>query len=359
MKETTIRFLHSIILTGAVCAIGWMADAIELPWVAALPFVFLLFRAEVRPLLLSHQLVITNLVLIAVATGVGTFSQNSAIYGSMWFASALGLLALNTLLCVTTRLNRERFFWSALVHTSILLVMVGGLAKAHWKQEGMVNLLEGQTAAAMMETQMGQPTGNQRELPFPIRLDDFTVEFYQEKEEIYVYDLNESMDEPAATMQLDAKSPVTVGGKTITYVGRKKQQFAPAPNHPPIEVDGVELDVDGTRMTMPINGSGVREGQLGFLFHQATGAPKLYKSKVSVLDDKGKVVLTKEVVVNDPLIMDGWWVYQTSWGETKNGLYSGLQFVRDPGLPYVLIGMTILMVGLMVQLVIPRRRAKS
>ncbi len=358
MKETTIRFLHSIILVGAVCAIGWMADAIEMPWVAALPFVFLLFRAEVRPLLLSHQLLIISLVVIAIGTGVGTFSQNSAIYGSMWFASAIGLLALNTLLCVITRLNRERFFWSALVHTSILLVLVGGLAKAHWKQEGMVNLLEGQTGSAMMETVMGQPTGYQRELPFPIRLDDFTVEFYEEKEEIYVYDLNESMDKPTATMALDGDTAVEVGGKRVKYVGRKKQQFAPAPNHPPIEVDGIELDVGGTRITLPVNGSGVREGQLGFMFHQARGAPKLYKSKVSVLDENGKVVQTKEVVVNDPLILDGWWVYQSSWGESKNGLYSGLQFVRDPGLPYVLIGMTILMVGLMVQLVIPRRRAK-
>jgi hypothetical protein len=358
MKETTIRFLHSIILTGAVCAIGWMADAIEMPWLTPLPFVFLLFRAEVRPLLLSHQLVITVLIVIAIGTGVGTFSQNTAIYGSMWFAAAIGLLALNTLLCVVTRLNRERFFWSALVHTAILLVMVGGLTKAHWKQEGMVNLLEGQTGNAMMETEMGQPTGYQRETPFPIRLDDFTVEFYEEMEEVYVYDLNASMDKPSATMALDPEAPVKVGGKTVTYVGRKKQQFAPAPNHPPIEVDGVELDISGTRITLPVNGSGVREGQLGFMFHQARGAPKLYKSKVSVLDDKGKVIKTQEVVVNDPLIMDGWWVYQSSWGESKNGLYSGLQFVRDPGLPYVLIGMTILMIGVLVQLVIPRRRVK-
>jgi hypothetical protein len=351
--------MHSIILTGAVCAFGWMADAIELPWLTALPFVFLLFRTEVRPLLLSHQLVITAMVVISIGTAVGTFSQNSAIYSSMWFAAAIGVLALNNLMCIVVRLNKDRFFWSALVHTSVLLVMVGGLTKAHLKQEGMVNLLEGQVGTAMMVTKMGQPTGNQLETPFPIRLDEFTVEFYEEAEQVYIYDLDASMDKPAKMIDATAKSSATVGGKTVTVVGRKKQKFAPAPNHPPIEVDGLELDVSGTKVTLPVNGSGVRDGQLGFMFHQARGAPKLYKSKVSVLDGEGKVLETQEVVVNDPLIRDGWYVYQSSWGETKNGLYSGLQFVRDPGLPYAFIGMTIMMIGLCVQLVIPRRRASK
>ncbi len=38
MKETTKRFMQSIILVGVICAIGWMADAIEMQWLTVMPF---------------------------------------------------------------------------------------------------------------------------------------------------------------------------------------------------------------------------------------------------------------------------------------------------------------------------------
>ncbi len=316
-------------------------------------------RHALRPLLLSFQLVIVLFVVLTLATAAGTFTQHPEFYSSMWFASAIGLLALNNLLCLVVRLSKDRSFWSALIHVSVLLVLAGGLAKAHWKEEGMVNLLVGQVGTVMMETEMGRPTGHQKELPFPLRLDDFVVEFYEEKEQVHVYDLSASHEKPAALLDVEAKEPVTVGGKSVRILGKTTQQFQPAPNHPPIDIEGFELEVDGKKVMVQADGQGVREGELGFLYHEARGAPKLYKSSVSVLDDKGKVIETKEVVVNDPLIRDGWWVYQSNWGETKNGLYSGLQFVRDPGLPYVFVGMALMIVALIVQLVVPRRRRTS
>ena len=117
----------------------------------------------------------------------------------------------------------ERWRWSRLgvyaVHSSVVLLLVGGLMGSLFGFEGMANIAEGESVQTIRLRNSNQV----RELGFAIRCDDFDVSFYD------------------------------------------------------------------------------------------TGAPKEFRSELSIIE-QGKVVLKKDIIVNDPLRYKGINVYQASYG---------------------------------------------
>lgn len=72
-------------------------------------------------------------------------------------------------------------------------------------------------------------------------------------------------------------------------------------------------------------------------------AVKDFKSKLAVLDE-GKIALTGTVRVNHPLKYKGWAFYQASY-DSKEFNWSGLEVVKDPGVPFVFFGFILLNAG--------------
>jgi hypothetical protein len=70
---------------------------------------------------------------------------------------------------------------------------------------------------------------------------------------------------------------------------------------------------------------------------------KDYWSTLSILEE-GRPVLSKRIEVNDPLEHRGYWIYQADYRE-DDPTFSGLQVVRDPGLPFVWGGLLGLCAG--------------
>jgi len=74
-----------------------------------------------------------------------------------------------------------------------------------------------------------------------------------------------------------------------------------------------------------------------------------YRSRVTVTEpDKAPYVAN--VRVNQPLRVQGYHIYQMSWGQTSDRMgrpmvYTVLQFIRDPGLPLVYAGFALLFLG--------------
>ncbi len=73
---------------------------------------------------------------------------------------------------------------------------------------------------------------------------------------------------------------------------------------------------------------------------------KQYHSRLSVLEG-GRPVLQKTIGVNDPLSYKGYSFYQANFRRDDPG-YSGLQVVRDPGLPFVYTGLVMMVLGVIV-----------
>lgn len=351
------RYLMAVAAVAAVALAGAGGDALGWPWLVLVPLFLLLVRADLRAVMVSNELAVTIFLVLAAVVAAATFGTGSGLFGSCWFAGLGGVLAVNCLLCIITRLNRERTFWSALFHGAVLLVLAGGLVKGSFKEEGEVNLHVGEIATTMAVTQ-GDGTVVEEPLPFPLRLDDFEIEFYESQRQVLLYDLAANHEQPAATLPLTEGAAVAVGERLVRFVGERSRSFAPMPDHPEVTVREVVIDCAGEEVALTMAGRGMRSGDVGLVLGQEQGKPRRFQSRLAVLDERGREVVGKEVVVNDPLIHDGWWLYQANWGEAEGGRYSGIRVVRDPGLPLVLGGLALLLLGMAAELLLPGRRAR-
>ena len=93
-----------------------------------------------------------------------------------------------------------------------------------------------------------------------------------------------------------------------------------------------------------MEGRPVRHKDLAFMYRESSGGAKVYRSDISVLDKDGTELDRKTIVVNNPLIHDGCWLYQSNW-DPNNLSYSGIQAVKDPGMMIVFAGLILLALG--------------
>ncbi|MDA3927014.1 MAG: cytochrome c biogenesis protein ResB [Kiritimatiellae bacterium] len=78
---------------------------------------------------------------------------------------------------------------------------------------------------------------------------------------------------------------------------------------------------------------------------------KEYRSRITITEP-GKDPYVKNVRVNHPVYVDGYHIYQMSWGQSQNRqgqpvTYTVLQFIRDPGLWFVYSGFVIIFAGIL------------
>ena len=76
-----------------------------------------------------------------------------------------------------------------------------------------------------------------------------------------------------------------------------------------------------------------------------------YRSQVTITEP-GKPSYAATVRVNHPVYVQGYNIYQMSWGQSKDVYgrpvtYTVLQFIRDPGLPVVYAGFAVLFAGIL------------
>jgi cytochrome c biogenesis protein ResB len=70
---------------------------------------------------------------------------------------------------------------------------------------------------------------------------------------------------------------------------------------------------------------------------------KNYRSTLTVVKD-GRDVMTQEIKVNHPMFYEGFGFYQANF-DPRNPNYSGIEVVKDPGLPIVTFGLWALIAG--------------
>lgn len=74
--------------------------------------------------------------------------------------------------------------------------------------------------------------------------------------------------------------------------------------------------------------------------------PKRYASEVEIYTEEGDYYKTM-IEVNKPFSVNGWKIYQFSYDERfgKNNTVSIFELVTDPWLPYVYIGIGMMLLG--------------
>lgn len=91
------------------------------------------------------------------------------------------------------------------------------------------------------------------------------------------------------------------------------------------------------------NAKFVNNNKIALILRNKETDPKAYRSSISVLEND-KVVKTKMLEVNSPLVYGGYYFYQSNF-DPKNPNYSGVSVVKDPGVYIVFLGFFMLVVG--------------
>lgn len=349
----------SALATSAVVIFGIAGEIVGVPWVLLIPGVAIVAWPAARRLATTHEFAAILSLALVVAVFIGTMTQNRPMFSSTWFVGLMGLIALSSVLCLIDKLPRVRKCPYIFVHGAVLLVLAGAAAKNYGKEEGFLHMNIGRVTNKMLVMRNGEiakdadgkPTGEVRNLPFSVRLDDFRVEFYDPKAQLFVF--KEGEENAVAALDLSKREEAVVEGRKVKALGVRETAVAPMPGHPPILSTVADFEVDGNRGNIR-EGEAVTIGNLALVFRSRPGKPKLYESKLSILDAEGNVVKTQEVVVNAPLVHDGWWLYQADW-DPMDLTYSGIQVVKDPGAVPAMIGLVLLGLGALAKVRLPLR----
>jgi len=345
-------FLFSLIVVGAMVGIGVLAQGLDLPWILGVPVVVCILYGRTRLLLTAMEFPAVLISVLAVLTVVGTMLYGPAFFGQFWFVTLMGLLGVSSFLCLVKQIPKMRRVGYILIHSSIIVVLAGSATRSYLKEEGMVHLVVGDSTDLMIVMEEGRQIDREARLPFTVRLDDFQVEFY---EMVYVFLPEESA--PVIALNVERSRETDVAGAHIKVLGSRIHESPSSPGNPPVSRRFAIIEVDGEKGEIPANVS-MGNDKLTLLYKPDSGDVKLYQSRVTILDNEGNELKTQDVVVNHPLIHDGWWLYQSNWNP-RDLQYSGLQAVRDPGLPIALAGLLILVMGVLLKIRLPRRRKEG
>jgi len=319
----------------------------------------------------SIKLAIWLLSLIAFFSLIGTFIAQSTIYSSWWFILLLVLFSLNLGVCILNRLPlKNRSLGSFLAHISVLIILLGALIGIIFGQKAFLKISETEEVNSFFFHGKNIPLG------FSIRLNDFIYnENIDAKEKLLVYQHAKlekdvyDLGSEQAIMQSQgflAQVPVHMGIeqaigntgykiKAVRYVAdfvmdtSTKNVFSRSaePNNPALQVElkdpkgkvkSAWLFARFPDMHQEIS------ADLQIKYNWAPRRPKDFISKVTILKD-GKEILSRDIQVNEPLNFAGYNFFQSSY-DTQDLSWSGLQIVKDPGVPLIYAGFILLIVGL-------------
>ena len=346
------RFVFGLALVAVMAGVGVLGEVLDLHWIVGFPVVGLIVWKDSRRLMTTMEFSVTLITVLALLTVIGTLFYGMPFFWQFWFATLMGLMGVSSFLCLVEQLPKTRRIGYVLIHASIIIVIAGATLRTYQKEEGMVHLLVGRTTEWMSVMEGGKQIEREVRLPFQVRLDEFSVEFY---EMVYVFVPGDQG--PVASLSVERGHETDVSGSHIRVVGSRVAETVVAPGMPPRKQHIAIVEVDGEVGEIPAD-TPVGNEKFALLYKTDSGEVKLYQSKVTLLDDAGNELVTQDVLVNHPLVYDGWWLYQSNWNP-KNLKYSGLHAVRDPGLPFAFVGLVILVLGVLLKIRLPRRRKEG
>lgn len=344
------NFLFSVLLMGSTAAAAAVTQALGYQFLIIIPAIGFILWKTTRQLLTSQEFSVSLMAILALLTMEGTI-LHPMIFEQFWFASLLGLMGISSFLCLVDKVPRLRRLSYILIHASIIIVIAGAAMKTYLKEEAYLPIYVGQTATAARAMEKGETLNKALELPFQVRLDDFKVEFYDSTPMVHVF--KPGQRQPVVSLNVDNKEEFTIAGSRIKTLGTRTESVSPSPDHPPINVPVADIELDGNPGVL-VEGKAAGNEDFIVLYARQQGQVKKYESTISILDKDGNLKVTQDVVVNSPLIYDGWWLYQSNW-DPNNLSFSGIHMVRDPGITVAFAGLVILVLGVLMKIRIPRK----
>ncbi len=243
-----------------------------------------------------------------------------------------------------------------LFHAGFWVALSCGLMGAADLQRVIIPLYEGKATSRGYEASSKSMT----ELPFEVYLQNFEMQEYSPQ--LALYDQQQSRLLPDDLRQVqDMAEGMAVSWDRLTlrverYLpsGRVDSSGVPVPTDSPegmpyVRIAGISGDEEvagwvstGSPFEAP---SVVRAGSR--LIVLIPGAPKKFRSRITIRRDGGEREVSEILEVNKPVEANGWKLYQMGYDE-QAGRWSSLSLVegvRDPWLPAVYTGFFMILAG--------------
>lgn len=277
------------------------------------------------------------------------------VYASPPFIFLIILFAVNLTVCLLNRLSlKMRMLGSVLSHVSILIILIGALVGMFFGQKGLIKIGEGEEVCCF--SSKGK---HKIDLGFSIRLDKFIYsEHIDPKEKLLVSSAQDSAIIAKIPTEIGVESNIADTGykiKILRYLPdfvmdtstKATATRSAVPNNPAIEAQ--LRDKAGRASTFWVfarfpDMHQKTDPNFKFTYRWVGRRPKDFISKVTVLKG-GKEMVSADIRVNEPLHFDGYTFFQSTY-DTEALSWSGLQVVKDPGVPIVYAGFILLMLGL-------------
>ena len=284
--------------------------------------------------LASKELALFLFLCIAVVSVPGTFTEKSALYSSPYFVGLLAAFGCNLFLCTISRFRA--IHWGVLVvHAGVLVVLLGCVVKS-FGFVATVNSYERDVVTEFFRWDLDRDV----DLGFSVVVTRIHKEFYP----------------------MPIKIGVRKNGlKDGLHILKTGEHFSFADGYRveagPLEYrkGNIVLTVfrDNTRVGTYQTATKASDFPPGFpytfqLVAYQNPKPKREWVELAILKD-GKVVAEGISAINAPFVWNGHVLYNAGNNLDKNGVpYAGIQVVRDPGMPLVFSGLTIMGVGVVI-----------
>lgn len=276
------------------------------------------------------------------------------IFHSVWFG---GLLALFTAAVLNSAMLRwpvkakNAGFFTC--HAGLLLSLVGAALSSTLSVKGRVDLhAGGEHANAVAVTRGGSFTGKTLPLGFDLRLDRFDVVRYDAEYRVAYYEQTRRVMDGRTQESWTLKASFDPepgkhrlpGGDSFRVKAFYPDAGSPKElRNPAVLLEVLEDGRSREALLAAREGAGFRLGRGGAIaFEHREDEVKAFKSDVTITD--GPAVKKAVITVNDPLSHGAWTFYQVNY-DPRDPTYSGLEAVRDPGVPWVFLGFALISVG--------------
>ena|GEM_PF-1092585 len=284
------------------------------------------------------------------------------VFHSIWFGGLIALFSASVLSSAVLRwpvgLRNAGFFTC---HLGLLTSLAGAAASTTLSVKGRVDLhAGGEHASAVRVTRGGVPTGEFLPLGFDLRLDRFDVVRYNAEYRVAYYEPVGETWRLKASFDPDAEKHRLPGGDSFRFKAFYPDYAAGAgaPADPrSLQQAGAGKEVKDPAVLLQIaeggrsrevllvarEGGGVRLAGGGALaFQRREDEVKTFRSEVTALAGPKQQKAT--IAVNDPFEFQGWTFYQVNY-DPRDPTYSGLEAVKDPGVPWVFLGFGLISLG--------------
>jgi len=285
---------------------------------------------------------------IAVVAIPGTFAEKSTIYSSPYFVGLLAAFGCNLAFCTISRFRTiDRAV--LVVHVGMLLVLLGGIVKS-LGLVATVNSYEENVVTEFFRWDLDRDV----DLGFSVAVRKIHKEFYPMPIKIGV-----------RKNGLKDGLHILKTGETFSFADGYRVETGPLE----YRKGNITLTVfrHNTRVGSYQTATKASDFPPGFpyafeLVAYQNPKPKKEWLELAILKD-GKVVAEGISGINDPFVWNSYALYNLGNNLDRNGVpYAGIQVVRDPGMPLVFSGLTMMGVGVVIsslRRLNGKRRARS